>query len=211
MWGLMFMLGMALVSGFASVPGVRYSAVPQEVGPPCPQPVICSIARVTMHANAVGDAVSSWIMPSKGLTEPGRIEAVVPGGADTAMLAQVVYSEFLDLVNTGNVRQARIDESLQKVYFSVRPLQQAGQQDAPAEASTSGGTWVTQDAVTRPDTCVQGVSLCGEGLALHIIGGPILCRFRLQCMIDMAHVLQACQQRGQLCCSGCRRTLPRTL
>ena len=31
MWGLMFMLGMALVSGFASVPGVRYSAVPQEV------------------------------------------------------------------------------------------------------------------------------------------------------------------------------------
>ena len=30
-WGLMFMLGMALVSGFASVPGVRYSAVPQEV------------------------------------------------------------------------------------------------------------------------------------------------------------------------------------
>ena len=33
MWGLMFMLGMALVSGFASVPGVRYSAVPQEVGP----------------------------------------------------------------------------------------------------------------------------------------------------------------------------------
>ena len=55
-----------------------------------------------------------------------------------ALLAQVVYSEFLDLVNTGNVRQARIDESLQKVYFSVRPLQQAGQQDAPAEASTSG-------------------------------------------------------------------------
>ena len=50
----------------------------------------------------------------------------------------MVYSEFLDLVNTGNVRQARIDESLQKVYFSVRPLQQAGQQDAPAEASTSG-------------------------------------------------------------------------
>lgn len=30
-WGMMFMLGMALVSGFASVPGVRYSAVPQEV------------------------------------------------------------------------------------------------------------------------------------------------------------------------------------
>ena len=28
---MMFMLGMALVSGFASVPGVRYSAVPQEV------------------------------------------------------------------------------------------------------------------------------------------------------------------------------------
>ncbi|CAL5223140.1 g5605 [Coccomyxa viridis] len=79
-WGLMFMLGMALVSGFASVPGVRYSAVPQEV----------------------------------------------------------VYSEFLDLVNTGNVRQARIDESLQKVYFSVRPLQPAEQQDAAAEASTSG-------------------------------------------------------------------------
>ena len=51
---------------------------------------------------------------------------------------QVVYSEFLDLVNTGNVRQARIDESLQKVYFSVRPLQPAEQQDAAAEASTSG-------------------------------------------------------------------------
>ena len=33
MWGVMFMLGMALVSGFASVPGVRYSAVPQEVCP----------------------------------------------------------------------------------------------------------------------------------------------------------------------------------
>lgn len=32
-WGVMFMLGMALVSGFASVPGVRYSAVPQEVCP----------------------------------------------------------------------------------------------------------------------------------------------------------------------------------
>ena len=51
---------------------------------------------------------------------------------------QVVYSEFLDLVNTGNVRQARIDESLQKVYFSVRPLQPAEQQDAAAQASTSG-------------------------------------------------------------------------
>ena len=63
---------------------------------------------------------------------------MAPGRADAALLAQVVYSEFLDLVNTGNVRQARIDESLQKVYFSVRPLQQAGQQDAPAEASTSG-------------------------------------------------------------------------
>ena len=39
-WGLMFMLGMALVSGFASVPGVRYSAVPQEVWPPCPLPLL---------------------------------------------------------------------------------------------------------------------------------------------------------------------------
>ena len=55
-----------------------------------------------------------------------------------ATLTQVVYSEFLDLVNTGNVRQARIDESLQKVYFSVRPLQPAEQQDAAALASTSG-------------------------------------------------------------------------
>ena len=51
---------------------------------------------------------------------------------------QVVYSEFLDLVNTGNVAQARIDESLQKVYFSVRPLQQAEQQEGAPEASTSG-------------------------------------------------------------------------
>ena len=55
-----------------------------------------------------------------------------------ALVAQVVYSEFLDLVNTGNVQQARIDESLQKVYFSVRPLQPAELQDAAAQASTSG-------------------------------------------------------------------------
>jgi len=56
----------------------------------------------------------------------------------SALPMQVVYSEFLDLVNTGNVHQARIDESLQKVYFSVRPLQQADQQDEAAIASTSG-------------------------------------------------------------------------
>lgn len=56
---------------------------------------------------------------------------------------QVVYSEFLDLVNTGNVRQARIDESLQKVYFSVRPLQPAEQQDVATQASTSGALTIS--------------------------------------------------------------------
>lgn len=50
---------------------------------------------------------------------------------------QVVYSEFLDLVRSGNVKQARIDESLQKVYFSVQP-RTADQQDPTAVASTSG-------------------------------------------------------------------------
>ncbi len=50
---------------------------------------------------------------------------------------QVVYSEFLDLVRSGNVKQARIDESLQKVYFSVEP-RTADQQDPAAVASTSG-------------------------------------------------------------------------
>lgn len=68
-----------------------------------------------------------------------------------ALPMQVVYSEFLDLVNTGNVHQARIDESLQKVYFSVRPLQQANQQDEAAIASTSG---------KLPPYCsLQGLSL----------------------------------------------------
>lgn len=61
---------------------------------------------------------------------------------------QVVYSEFLDLVNTGNVQQARIDESLQKVYFSVRPLQQADQQDAIAVASNSGLDTRRQSQIT---------------------------------------------------------------
>lgn len=31
MWGVVFALGMALVSGFAQVPGSRYSSAPQEV------------------------------------------------------------------------------------------------------------------------------------------------------------------------------------
>ena len=132
----MFMLGMALVSGFASVPGVRYSAVPQEVGPHAR--FLFSTASHKLSRIAVGDAVGVCVLSSEDLAEPGRLEDMVPGRADAALPAQVVYSEFLDLVNTGNVRQARIDESLQKVYFSVRPLQQAGQQDAPAEASTSG-------------------------------------------------------------------------
>ncbi len=52
--------------------------------------------------------------------------------------AQVVYSEFLDLVRSGNVKQARIDESLQKVYFSVQPRPAGATQDADAVASTSG-------------------------------------------------------------------------
>lgn len=58
-------------------------------------------------------------------------------GPHVGMCAQVVYSEFLDLVRSGNVRQARIDESLQKVYFSVQPRLE-GQQDTSAVASTSG-------------------------------------------------------------------------
>ncbi|CAL8462710.1 g2243 [Coccomyxa elongata] len=81
LWGIVFVLGMALVSGFAQVPGSRYSSAPQEV----------------------------------------------------------VYSEFLDLVRSGNVKQARIDESLQKVYFSVQP-RTADQQDPTAVASTSGSS-----------------------------------------------------------------------
>lgn len=31
LWGIVFVLGMALVSGFAQVPGSRYSSAPQEV------------------------------------------------------------------------------------------------------------------------------------------------------------------------------------
>lgn len=53
------------------------------------------------------------------------------------MRVQVVYSEFLDLVRTGNVKQARIDESLQRVYFSVQPRLDT-QQDPTAVASASG-------------------------------------------------------------------------
>jgi hypothetical protein len=52
--------------------------------------------------------------------------------------AQVVYSEFLDLVKTGNVQQARIDESLQKVYFSVQPRPAQDPAAASPIASTSG-------------------------------------------------------------------------
>ena len=47
--------------------------------------------------------------------------ATVPGARYAAVPQEVVYSEFLDLVRAGNVRKARIDESLQKVYFSVQP------------------------------------------------------------------------------------------
>lgn len=52
--------------------------------------------------------------------------------------AQVVYSEFLDLVKTGNVQQARIDESLQKVYFSVQPRPVQDMSTGAPVASTSG-------------------------------------------------------------------------
>lgn len=31
LWGMVFVLGMALVSGYAQVPGSRYSSAPQEV------------------------------------------------------------------------------------------------------------------------------------------------------------------------------------
>jgi hypothetical protein len=51
---------------------------------------------------------------------------------------QVVYSEFLDLVKSGNVQQARIDESLQKVYFSVRPRPAEELSSSFEAASTSG-------------------------------------------------------------------------
>ena len=163
------------------------------------------------------------VLSSENLAEPGRLEDMVPGRADAALPAQVVYSEFLDLVNTGNVRQARIDESLQKVYFSVRPLQQAGQQDAPAEASTSGSYfWPYQMLCTNPDIGVQGFSVCSKGLTLHTmrivqsyacaVSGIRLPQktYFIPC-IEWPDALQACQQRGQLCCSECRRTHPRTL
>ena len=93
---------------------------------------------------------------------------MTPARADAVPLVQVVYSEFLDLVNTGNVRQARIDESLQKVSFSVRPLQQAGQQDAPAEASTSGSDHGHGHACTYSGTGVQSLSSGSNGVTLHM-------------------------------------------
>ena len=50
----------------------------------------------------------------------------------------MVYSEFLEMVRAGNVRKARIDESLQKVYFSVDPVsEQQPQAAAVPDARTS--------------------------------------------------------------------------
>ena len=139
-----------------------------------------------------------------------------------ALLAQVVYSEFLDLVNTGNVRQARIDESLQKVYFSVRPLQQAGQQDAPAEASTSGNDAGHARCLHKSFIDMQGFSLCSKGVTLDMhMRADFIYMYCLnmhypqetyfESCSECPDALQACQQRGRLFCSGCRRTRPRTL
>ena len=70
---------------------------------------------------------------------------------------QVVYSEFLEMVRAGNVRKARIDESLQKVYFGVDPVSVQPQTSLPElEASTSGAARMLAKNHAMPSGCKAG-------------------------------------------------------
>ncbi len=89
------------------------------------------------------------------------------GACETKMFClQVMYSEFLTLVHSGNVRTAGIDDQADKIYFSLN-----GHSSQQAEA--------TETASTQPETSVAAAdSTSGETAS-------VLCCAVLCCAVQM--------------------------
>ncbi len=90
----------------------------------------------------------------------------------TCVCLQVMYSEFLTLVHSGNVRTAGIDDQADKIYFSLNGHSSQQSAEAAETASTQPEASVAAVDSTSGETASV---LCCAALCCAVLCCAVLC------------------------------------
>lgn len=122
-----------------ALPALRWPPPPLQLCRPLAAQLPCrhgaSLPPPRPPAAAVTAAVPSWRLP-----HCCPFPAIKPFVPLSPCLLQLMYSEFLALVRSGNVRACRFEESSSRITFDLRPHSSQAASLAPRASQVTGGS-----------------------------------------------------------------------